>query len=566
MRVSTGAGRTRESKHGTRVRSSASQEKGLASPNLISGGFATDIARGRWDIEFFAKRFLGIKLHPGQIEFAQAVLYRDTTGWRPRYLDIALAAGNRAGKTLIEAICHFHSTFYKLGLPPPRLSNKESLAKWNAAPYEWYHLAIAQETSELAYIELARILHGTHEAQHNGCPLTQELGPQVVELTKKYRSEYLWTQIHPVFGGGTIHYRTTGEKAIGSLGKDMNGISYDECGFDPNFEFVVHEVLHMRRLSTGGQLWLVGTATEGLTAFADAWYEGDPEAPDRKANKMSLRMSTRDNVGYGVDAVMFERLVAEMPPDLIPQNIDGKFLEGKSSFFSQSAVDAAFVTDLPEMSAALPGNRYVQGADPALTYDSTWSIVLNATIPERCVGVQARHQVGRTTGPVIAALVTSQHMTYQGQGSSCLTGVDTTGFGGALFRDSLPIPIRSVEFGGSRGRKLKLLINLKRALETSKLRFPRSGPWLTLRRQLLGYRLEDKKLQTDAVMALAVAWDMVKFAPSGQASAPFDYFGTSPRGVSSALGSTPPPPTHEFGRRVAASTSVAELSRHTRSG
>ena len=556
----SGVKRSNESKHGRRVQSAQTQERLVDPTKVLTGRFATDLARGRWDIEFFAQRFLGIAIHPGQVEFALAVLQRDMTGWRPRYLDIALAAGNRAGKTLIETICHFHSTFYKLGLPPPRLSNQMSLSKWNAAPYEWYHLAIAQETAELAYIELARILGGNHEAQKNGCPLTQELGPQVVDLTKKYRSEYLWAQIHPVFGGGNIHYRTTGEKAIGSLGKDMNGISYDECGFDPNFEFVVHEVLHMRRLSTGGQLWLVGTATEGLTAFADAWHEGEPEAPDRKPNKMSLRMSTRDNVGYGVDATMFERLVAEMPAALIPQNIDGFFLEGRSSFFSHAAIDGSFL-DGPELVAAYPGRRYVQGVDPALTYDSTWSIVLDVTDPEHCVGVSARHQSGRTTGPVIAALVTTQHMSYAGPGASCQTGVDTTGFGGALFRDSLPITIRSVEFGGSRGKKLRLLINLKRALETSKLRFPRSGPWLTLRRQLLGYRLEDKKLQTDAVMALAVAWDMVRFAPTGGPSQPFDYFQSGSNGVSSHPGSSPPPLTHVSGRRVAASTTVSEMLR-----
>ena len=311
---------------------------------------------------------------------------RDMTGWRPRYFDIALAAGNRAGKTLIETICHFHSTFYKLGLPPPRLSSRRSLAQWTAQAYEWYHLAIAQETSELAYIELRRLLQGTHEAQSHGCPLTQELGPQVVEMDKKYRSEYLWAQIHPVFGGGTIHYRTTGEKAIGSLGKDMNGISYDECGFDPNFDFVVNEVLHMRRLSTGGQLWLVGTATEGLTAFADAWYEGEPNAPDRKPDKMSLRMSTRQNIGYGIDEDVFDRLVSQMPAELIPQNIDGEFLEGRSSFFAQSAVDKAFNETYVEMMPAIAGHRYVQGVDPALTFDSTWSIVLDVTDNDPCLG------------------------------------------------------------------------------------------------------------------------------------------------------------------------------------
>jgi hypothetical protein len=495
------------------------------------------------------------------LDLWNAILMRDETGWQPRYLDIALAAGNRAGKTLGEAIAHFHSTFYKLGMRPPRVLSQRSLAQWTAQPYEWYHFAIAQETSELAYVELVRILQGTHEAQQNGCPLTNELGAPVAAWDTKYRGEYLWVRIHPVFGGGTIHYRTTGEKAIGSLGKDMNGISYDECGFDPNFEFVVNEVLHMRRLSTGGQLWLVGTATEGLTAFADHWYRGDPNAPDKRKDSMSLRMSTRQNIGYGITQSMFDRLVGSMPADLIPQNIDGMFLEGKHSFFSQVAVDQMFVDELPEMQPAQKNHRYVQGADPAITYDSTWSIVLdNSRSP--AIGVMPSRHSGRSTTSVIAALVTNAHNSYTGEGYSCQTGIDSTGMGGTMFRDALPIPVRSVEFGGTRGRKLKLLANLKQAIEQGKLKFPRSGLWLQLRRQLLGYRLNDKGLPTDAVMALAVAWDMARLNPPGVTNATLDYFGATPRGVASRISSGPP--NLGFGRRVVTYASVSDMNKRGR--
>lgn len=548
--------RARESRHGQRVRAEQSQDAALDPSRLLESDFARDLARARWDIGFFATRFLGIRPHPGQLRFWEAVLMRDMGGWQPRYLDINLVAGNRAGKTLAVTVGHAHAALFKLGMKPPRVLSQRSMAQWNAMPYEWYHFGIAQETSELAYIEWTRLMQGIHEAQRDGCPLTNELGSPICTWDKKYRGEYLWVRFHPVFGGSSIHYRTTGEKAIGSLGKDMNGISYDEGGFDPYFEFVVDEVLHNRRLSTGGQLWIVGTATEGLTAFADRWAKGDPEAPDRSGDAVSLRMSTRENVGYGIDRGMFDRLVAGMPADLVPQNIDGMFLEGKSSFFAQSAVDAMFVKELPEMQPALKGHHYLQGADPAISYDSTWSIVLDGT-RSPAIGVLASHQTGRTTTNVIAALVTNNHQAYTGDGYRCQTGVDTTGMGGAMFRDALPIPVRSVEFGGTRGRKLKLLANLKAAIEQGKLRFPREGKWLTLRRQLLGYRLADKALKTDAVMALAVAWDMVRLNPPGTSSATLDYFGGGGKGVPSrtSIG----PPGSGFGRRVVTYTSLRDM-------
>lgn len=556
-----GPTRTQESRHGQRVRANVSQDKALDPRKLLQSDFARDLARGRWDISFWAERFLGVKGHPGQVAFWNAILMRDMTGWQPRYLDIALAAGNRAGKTLAEAIAHAHSTFYKIGMKPPRVLSQRSLVQWSNLPYEWYHFAIAQETSELAYVELVRLLQGSHEAQPNGCPLTNELGGEVATWDKKYRGEYLWVRFHPVFGGGSIHYRTTGEKAIGSLGKDMNGISYDEAGFDPNFEFVVNEVLHMRRLSTGGQLWLVGTATEGLTAFADHWYKGDPSAPDKKRDSYSLRMSTRDNVGFGISQTMFDRLVASMPQELVPQNIDGMFLEGKHNYFSQVAVDEMFTNDLPEVSPAKRGHRYVQGADPAIRYDSTWSVVLDiSSVP--ATGVLASRHSGRSTTPVIAALVANAHQAYTGEHYSCLTGIDSTGMGGAMFREALPIPVRSVEFGGTRGKKLKLLGNLKTAIEQRKMRFPRSGHWLQLRRQLLGYRLSDKGLPTDAVMALAVAWDMVRLNPNPGVVAPtFDYFGSQPKGVQSRTSSGPP--NAGFGRRVVTYRSLADMRRNS---
>ena len=48
---------------------------------------------------------------------------------------------------------------------------------------------------------------------------------------------------------------------------------------------------------------------------------------------MSLRMSTRENIGYGLDEVTFDRLIEDMPEYLIPQNIDGFAIEAKRAFF-----------------------------------------------------------------------------------------------------------------------------------------------------------------------------------------------------------------------------------------
>jgi hypothetical protein len=72
---------------------------------------------------------------------------------------------------------------------------------------------------------------------------------------------------------------------------------------------------------------------------------------------------------------------------------------------------------------------------------------------------------------------------------------------------------------------LRLLANLRSALESGRLVLPRTGLWLELRRQLLGYKLNDKKLQTDAVMALVVAVRMaLRSSGQGGTTLRFDYF------------------------------------------
>lgn len=496
--------------------------------------FMKMMARARWDIDYFAKELLGITAHPGQDRLWDAILKRDSSGWRPRYMTICCSAGNRAGKTLGVAIAILHSVMFKHGSKPPNPLRPKEVERWGKLAYDWYHFAIAQEIAEHVYVAITSLLSGVHEGQEDGCPILDMLGPGVAAWDKKERGEYLWIRVHPQLGGGQIHFRTTGEKAIGSLGKNMNGVSFDEAGHEPNFEFIVNEVLHFRRASTGGQFFLISTPTEGLTAFADKWNEGDPEAPDKKRFSYSVRMSTRENVGFGITPWQFERILEEVPEELIPQNVDGMFLEGIHSFFSQQSVDRMFKADLwgegVDSLPAAPGHKYANGVDPALTMDSCWGIVLRVDPKQRGSGVDCNFSRGRQTSPAIVALASNLHNSYSIKGTRCHTVIDATGFGGAVFADLLIIkPVRTVEFGGVLGKKLKLLNNLKRWIETDKLQFPRRGKWLVLRRQLLGYRLSDKNLKTDAVMALALAVYQLSLTPSGDgAGGSFDFFGTGP--------------------------------------
>ena len=501
------------------------------------------IGIGRWDMNVFARDVMGVTPHSGQKALFELAIARTEDQSSPAYLTVCCSAGNRAGKTLGLAIIVAHQTLYKMGLPAPFVYDDSSLKAWNTAPYDWYHFGISQEVSELLHMELVRLLTGVHEAQKGGgCPLTDALGLDVAVWDRKERGEWAWFKWTDLLGGGEIHFRTTGERALSTLGRDMNGWSWDEPAFDPNLTFVFDEVLNLRRMSTGGQAFLIATATEGALAYEELWQRGDPLAPDRQPDYASLRISTRQNVGYGITESMFERMLRTIPPSLIPQNIDGYFIEARNAYFANDSVQRGFYHELQKEVPWQKGHIYVHGVDPAITYDSTWSIVLDITDPDRWVGVSAKRRSGRQTAESIVGLTTDVHHEYA-QGGRCVTAIDATGFGGKVFSSLLTsarTPVTKVEFGGKSSVKQKLLANVRTALDTGRLMLPQSGEWLQLRRQLMGYKLMDKKLETDAVMALAVAVKMATRSLYGEGKPlPFDYFGPTslpappPRGVSS---------------------------------
>jgi hypothetical protein len=488
--------------------------------------FARDFARGRTDIDFWAWRFLGIRLHPGQRRFAVAATM--LIGFRPAFLDIVLASGNRAGKTLALAIVVLHHTFYKLGIRPADPNDPADLRRFAAAPFHWYHVSYEGKVANILFGELFKILNGTHPAQQGrGCPLIAEVGP-IIEADRKELGEYPWVRIHPSFGGGEIHFRHTNEKAKALLGLDMNGISFDEAAFEIYLQDVRHEVLHLRRLATGGPIYWISTGTEGYNAFADLWAEGDPDNPERRPRFLSMRMSTRDNVGFGIAQEDFDDLVAGLDSYLIPQNIDGYFIEAREAYFNAAAVEAIFDPEMPEEQPPVKAHRYIQGVDPGISHDATWAMVLDHTV-RPITGVRANKRSGRQQLPAVVNMVREGHMLYSSDGAAATTIIDETGMGGKMYRQEFSIirPLRTYDFAGTKAKKQDLLSNLKAIIDRGDIRLPKTGAyWPQVRRQLLGYKLDDKKIEQDAVMTLAMAVHHATRNPANPLSDPtLDYFG-----------------------------------------
>jgi hypothetical protein len=495
----------------------------------LDNDIARDLARGRNDIKFFAERWLGVRGNPGQVRWWEACAERDDTGYRPRYITTVVSAGNRAGKTLAMAVVCLHHALYKLGLASPEASDPQSYKRWSDTPYEWYHVGIQQETAELVFREIETLLGGSHPAQKGrGCAIIKELG-KVIDTQKRYRGEYAWVKFNPVVGGASIHFRTTQDRAKALLGKDMNGISFDEAAFEPHLLMIYQEVLNLRRLSTGGPLHFIGTPSEGINDYAELWEKGNLENPARDEKFISFRLSTRDNIGYGLTQENFDDVVRQQAEYLIPQNIDGYFIEARDAFFWSQSVLALY-KDLEDDVKPTRNHRYIQGVDPGISHDATWAITLNITERNKIRGVRIRKRGGKQSISAVVNMVREGHLLYSQDGAFCTTIVDSTGLGGRLFQQEFSMirPLRGFDFGGTKAKKVELLNDLKAVIDKGQLELPMGGPWDELRRQLLIYKLDDKKLEQDAVMALAIAVRHALRNPEkGVENPTFTYFGAS---------------------------------------
>lgn len=485
----------------------------------------------------FARFACGIDVHVGQLAFASIVLLRHPmVEWTAKFLTLLLTSGNRAGKTSLIALLIIYSCLRKLNRPIP--VTEEEAGRWLRLEYHWYHFGITQEVADLVFNDIVRILAGTHEGQlGRGCPLTKDR--VIATWDVKEYGDYRWVKFTPEVGGAEVHFRTTSERALSSLGKDMHGLSFDEAALERNLDFLIKEVFGFRRLGTGGQLIMASTPSESLGhSFADNWEYGNPGQKYRLASWQSMRMSTRDNVGYGLTLDMFERLTSDMDERTIRQNVDGEFLQTSAAYFNGLNVENVFIDGMPERAPATKGGVYLQGIDPAKSQDSAWSVVMkvveNKEDPSRpyLVGVYAQEASGQKSTEKVVGLAVNGFNSYDLQRlqSRCYTATDATGFGGKMFREALDreVPnITNVEFGGTIQKKRKLLGDLRTIIDEGRLILPNTGIWRKVRRQLLGYKLEDRGIEQDAVMALVCAVHLLRVAHTSETTAaPFDMDGT----------------------------------------
>ena len=489
------------------------------------------LARGR-DPFFFCEQIMGVKLNRAQRRWINTITSSDGT-WRSK-LSVHVSA-NQTGKSLGVALIVLWACVYKIGVPT------DDPVRWYDAPYNWYHVAPEQQQAYIPLGDIRQLVKGAH--------LAQEIGAKKFGLKCHFPESLVRFEKHEHYydglttlTGATAQFRTTADKAASLQGRRAAGISFDEAAFEDHLTAVINEALMMRLISTGGPLIVVSTP-DGMNAYYELVENIRLRAevvPDTDGmvwishDGWALVYSVvSDNEGYGLESTEIERMERDLDPATKEQQLRGAFLEPSDAFFLPiTDILKAFKPGMDLDGTALPGHVYIIFWDPSVSMDPTAGYVLDVTGKRWKVVREIYYRTPRGINSLIPEMY-GQHQMYgtaenefMGQ-SKVLTGYDETGFGGKIIGQSLAglTPKRGLDFAGTSKTKLDVLMNLKAALLPDKdgntqLEIPEE--LVGLKREILNYRLVDKDIQQDRVMALGGAAWLAAKGFSGKTSAAFD--------------------------------------------
>lgn len=464
-------------------------------------GFFEALARGRTDIEFWFTEILGVNPNKAQRRWFRLIRPQEN-GWEWRLRFVIHVAANQTGKTLGVAGLILWACNYKIGVPT------DDHQAWLDHAYTWFHLAPTQQQAYIPLKDIRELLAGSHVAQRRPCRIPEGFVSQV-KIEQYYDGLSFWN-------GATVQFRTIEDKAKALLGRRAAGISVDEAAFEDHLKVVVNEVLWMRLIASSGPLWLISTPNgiNDFYEFVQGVIDRGLQVEDRlwEAEDAGLVWSViTDNEGYGLTTEDIARMERDLDESTKEQQLRGAFLEPSEAFFVPATeIIKAWSKKLPDQQMPIPGHQYVIFWDPSVSSDPTEVRVIDVT-SEPWVGVYQKHYQKPPAVTQLIHDIAALHALYNSavspggwKRSRAITGFDATSMGGAMLKQQLAgiRPQRPLNLAGP-STKLATLTDLRAALTKRRLLLP--STWLLDQRQVLNYRLDDKKLTQDAVMALSGA-------------------------------------------------------------
>lgn len=419
--------------------------------------------RALLDPVFFAREFLEIEPHPGQ-----ACWLRNSN--RPENL---LHTGNRWGKSLVQAVKILHRCLFKI-----RDLRYDKIQKYAAV-----NCSITQDQAGIIFDNLLRLIKGR--------PLLEIL-VNCVRYTP-YPRLY--------FGNGAVFScRSTRNRGQYILGQDYDYCCFDEAAFEPEFDYVVNEVLMLRLADRAGMLDYVSTPN-GKNAF----YRKSLELSKRPQKAYLQQGKSEENPYISREFLVSKRRT--LPELKVRQNLEGDFVETGREYISEDYVQRAFGM-AKGLAKPLEGHRYLSGWDLARKFTYTVGVTLDVSLRPAQVVAFERFR-GREWEEVFSAIRKRKKL-YGGR-----VLIDSTGVGDVVLSQLADIGAEGFNFGLRGGRaKSELLANLELLHQRGDLAYPYleqeddDGSWWSNLNEFREASWEEG-ISGDFIMALALAaWNL----------------------------------------------------------
>lgn len=443
----------------------------------IPANLLEQIPIARNDITFFCREFLGMELFSNQ----------ETWLRHSNKLINVLVPANRWGKTVITAAKHIHKAFFKIGIGGGEAVLVGDYKTLNVAPHS--------DIARVMFEYIPQLVKGEFAYRD---PKTGKRMPNKSKIPWFYSDSKETPYMEVRFDNGArfMSRSTAEDKGTSIQGKTFAYISYDECCRSHWLDYEINANLLPRLTDFGGELDLTSTPdreSPSLVDYHTLYMKGKEGVED-----YYVQEGVVDENPF-LDPREVERRRKKTDPELREQIFEGKFVFAASSIFDPDEVNALFDVDM-EFEEAQFKHNYLIGIDLASGEDYTVICVLDATATPHRIVRWVRFQ-GKSRPPQAQFQMIRDIHEHYSKGNSVDAILDASSMGGQFASAFLSDVItKNVPF--TQESKKALISNLKDTLGDALVRSPEIKE---LRKELLLYRQDDKKLQTDSVMSLALA-------------------------------------------------------------
>lgn len=416
------------------------------------------------DPVYFAREFLEIEPHPGQINWLRNSIKPEN----------ALHTGNRWGKSLCQAIKFLHRCIFKI-----RKTKYNTTGKYTAV-----NVSITLDQAKIIWDKAVALLKGKRILEPLVYAIKQTPFP------------------HIIFSNSAVFWaRSSQRKGEYLLGHDYDYCNFDEVAFEPHPEYVVNTVIMMRLCDRAGML------DYSSTPKGKNWFYGK-----------CLELKTHPEYGYVqsgdtrenpyISSEYIQRKLQTLSFSKIEQNIRGNFIDDPDQVIEEKYISQA-TSSSSGLSSPKEGHRYSTGWDLARKRNYTVGITLDITKkPYQLVCLERFQRDWKETFETIR----KRKKEYGGE-----VLIDSTGLGDVILEELKDINAKGFNFGEKGGKaRSELIFNLQKEHSLGNIAYPyielpeEEGSLWSLQDELRNFTWDTKE-GCDAVMALGLAlWNVRK--------------------------------------------------------